>query len=183
MLSKETYTKLLESVKGESLYRNTAIEWLTLLLRNGWSESFEHDFLSFSKDKSSGNLDFSYSDGYNFGNITVEFDPVPIYLQGARDVEYTPEFFKKHPNIAEHITKFSSEEDYMENRDDETKSWADFIKGYSNEREVVIKRMRLVPGMIRSVTIWPDDDYDPAFIESQVKDIVKAGISVVRKDI
>jgi len=140
---------LFENKTVRFLYRTTDIEWLSELIKRGRIKS-QNKYISFSKNRYSG-------EDYDFGNIVIEFNANVLYSQGARDVEYNVDFFKKNPDIAEYVTGFKDQQEYMEGRDDVTKDWKNFITGFSNEEEVIIKELKMEINLIRAVELWPGD--------------------------
>lgn len=147
------------------LYRNTSQRWLINLLNDGKIKTKHHSptagsWISISKNEASGDT------GFDFGNCHIVLDKNMVYAQGAIDVEYTVEFFAKHPDIAKHVTGYTQDE-FL--KDPDPKSWWTIpdktgeelnmslwkmaCEEHANEEEVVIKELKYEPGLIKEVQI------------------------------
>jgi hypothetical protein len=163
--------------KSNSLYRNTDFGWLKEFLKKkvitpygNWLSSKKDRFISFSKDENSG----SGGDTSEFGSIRIEFDANELYKQGAKDIEYTKEFFEENPNICLYVTAYSSEQEYndsIEGREDSELSWESVIEDYSQEEEVIMKKLVMKPGLIKSVTVWDIHEMDKATLD-EIKSVL-----------
>ena len=158
------HLKLYENFIGEAeerkLWRNTSQYFLENLVRDGKVTAEENRFISFSLDEDSGGQD-------NFGDTRIEFDfNELVNNQGAREIYYEPDFFEEYPEISRYVTGYSSEQDYYDNQDYDNAeeaheqfelAWEDNLESYEPEQEVVIKELRYVPGMIKSIFIKHPD--------------------------
>lgn len=137
-----------------SLWRNTDNEWLLELLKSGnLITKGDSDFFSFSLEEDSGGTD-------DFGETRIELDKDIMIKQGAIEVYYEEAFFEQYPNICRHVTGFLSKTDYYDSADAEDDedayekgylTWLSQIESYEHEQEFVLKEIKLVPGLIKSV--------------------------------
>jgi hypothetical protein len=139
--------------KPKFYYRKTRQGWLLNLLKDGeiMSNPTQPDdkFISLTTAKE---LEF------DFGPYLIKFDAKLLDKQGARVVEYTEEFFEKNPDISKHITDCYTKEDFYKDPNsangagitDET-TWDEVIEMWSEEEEVVIEKIKMVPGLIIEV--------------------------------
>ena len=163
------YIKLYEAFKTPKvLYRTTVFEWLVDFLKKGVSKPLGNNkYISFSKEENSGNNDA-------FGDIRIDFDAAELYKQGAIEVEYTAEYFKKHSDICFYVTGFSNEEEYNESikgpNQEKEWTWLEYINTFKNEQEVMLKIIKMKPGLIKKVTVWDADERDDI---PQIKELLK----------
>lgn len=141
--------------KPDVLFRNTDFGWLKDFLKKGSAvPTDEKEFISFSKDENSG-----MGDNDVFGNIRIDFDAAMLNKQGGQEIEYSEAYFKKHPNICLYVTDYNSENDYdkwvnsLLNPKKEL-SWPEFLKSFSNEKEVIFTKVVMKPELIKKVTVW-----------------------------
>lgn len=146
---------------NKSIYRNTHYKWLLDFLKNGF---IEHEkFISFSFDKDSGRNDF-------FGSTNIEFDKKMVFEQGAIEVIYDEGFFEYYPEICLYVSGYESSEDYYKqegyenekdfysknNFENTTLAWKFIIEDYSDEEEIVLKKLIYHPGIINKVVLEED---------------------------
>ena len=154
------YLKLFESFNKQPkvLYRNTVLPWIVGLLDKGIAMPLKNKkFISFSKEETGGAGEHNM-----YGNIQLEFDANELYRQGAQNIEYTVDFFKKHQDICFYVTEYKNEKDYIESfktMEGEV-SWKEFVESFGNEEEVIMKKITMKPGLIKNVIIWDDEDED-----------------------
>lgn len=144
--------------KNQPIYRTTVFEWIKGFLTKGVATPpKDKKFISFSKDQNSG-----AGESDQFGDILVDFDAKELYRQGAQDVEYTIAFFKSNPDICMYVTDYANQEDYddwVKDRKNEL-TWKEFVEGFKSEEEVILKKLKMKPGLIKKVTIWDADGRD-----------------------
>jgi len=144
------------------IYRNTAFKWLLDFLKKGEVIPYmgKKRFISLSFKEDSGGSD-------DFGDTRVVFDAKMLFKQGAIEIEYDDYFFEENPDICAYITGFKSEDEYYresgyegkkgyeENAQDDSNvlSWNVIIEDYENEAEVVIKKIKYLPGLIKHVIV------------------------------
>lgn len=147
------YIKLYEKFKtNKSLYRTTVFEWLSDFLDKGLALPLkDNKYISFSKDENSGDID-------SFGDIRIEFDAIELYKQGAIEIEYTLEFFKENPDLCLYVTGYKNEKAYNADMNENDWTWEEYIKSFKNEKEVVLKKFKMKPNLIKTVTVWDADE-------------------------
>lgn len=172
------------SANRKLLYRNTSIKWLMEFLNKGSALPYgsEDRFISFSKQEDSGGQD-------DYGNVRITFNANMLYGQGAIEVEYYEEFFEEHPDICQYVTGFKNEDEYYKNsdykgkedfeengqNDVDTLPWESTIEDYSEEAEVVIKKLKLEKGLVVNVMVPKNTK------KSIIKEIESKGIQVELK--
>ena len=148
------WIKLNESEK-HSLWRNTSEDFLYNLLKNGKVSSKNKKFISLSEDPDSGGQDF-------YGNVRIEFNENEILSQGGIFVDYEdPNFWKKHEDVAKHVTGFRNAKEYYDDRGYEGAedanlnadlTWEQYCEDFSTEMEVVISSIKFTDNLILSVS-------------------------------
>lgn len=155
-LRKKGY-KIFENAQTDSfLYRNTSQQWLINLLQHGSIQTLGKKFISLSLQPDSGGQD-------HYGNCHIVFNADLLYKQGAIEIVYDePQFWQQHPKIAKHVTGFNSAKDYYNNKDyagpedandNSDFTWEQYCENYSDEQEVVIEKITMVPNLIQKVII------------------------------
>jgi hypothetical protein len=150
---------LFEGTNKNILYRTTVYEWLIDFLKKGFAVPTNgKKFISFSKDENSG-----MGESDEFGDIKVDFDAFEILRQGGQEVKYDEKFFEENPDICFYVTGYKNKKDYERiNPPDMTNelTWKETIKSFSGEKEIVIKKIKYKPNLIKEVTIWNADERD-----------------------
>jgi hypothetical protein len=148
-----------EYVNG-SLFRSTDQMWLRIFLDQDkiMYPKNKEGFISLSFDTESGSID-------SFGGkeVTIEFDQEMIFNQDAIELYYEPEFFEKYPKLCLYITGYEGEEDYYNQKDYKNAeeaisnldlTWEDVISDFEHEDEVVMTKLKYIPGIIKKVIIY-----------------------------
>lgn len=160
-----------EEFKSNSVWRMTDQRWLKYLLDQDQELDVEkyynqlnpkddhsHRFISLSFDSNSGGQD-------HFGGkeIIIEFDEKMIFKQGAIEIEYYPEWMEENPKICRYVTGYKNEQDYYEQHDyanaEEANAnfdltWEEYLEDYKTEQEIVMKKIKYVPGLIKNVIFF-----------------------------
>lgn len=149
-----------ESHKQGSLFRSTDQMWLRILLDQDQMiyPNREEGFISLSIDTESGSMD-------EFGGkeITIEFDQDMIMNQDALEIYYEPEFFEQYPKLCLYVTGYKGEDDYYKQKEYEDAedawsnsdlAWEDVVSDFEHEDEVVMTKLKYVPGIIKNVIIY-----------------------------
>lgn len=145
-------------IKG-SVWRKTDQDWLRIFLDQDQIiyPAKEDKFISLSYDSESGS-----QDDFGGAEVTIEFDKNKIMNQGAEPVYYEAEWFEEFPKACIYITGYESEEDYYEQKgysgpeeanENMELTWDQYVEDYKNEQEILIKKLRFEPGLIKYVTI------------------------------
>ena len=164
-------TWLNESYVSGSVWRSTDQRWLQYLLDQDKTLDIEKyykqlnpsrnhsgKFISLSFDSDSGG-----QDSFGGKEIVIEFDEKLIFEQDAIEVEYDSWWFDDHSDICVYVTGFKDEKDYYENKGYESAddanangelSWDQYIECYEHEREIVMKKIKYVPGLIKTVKFF-----------------------------
>ena len=144
---------MIEAVKTGSVWRLATQNWLEKFLDNGGVIDHGDRFISLSYDDDAGGQD-------NFGGkeVLIEFDEDEVLKQlsqqGLEPIEYSPEWFEEYPEIAQYVTGYSSEKDYIEDHEDEFDiPWESYIEDFSFERELVLKKLKYTSKLIKQVII------------------------------
>jgi len=123
-------------------------------------------YMSFSLDENSGQ-----GESDEFGDIRVDFDATKLYGQGGIKIVYTLEFFKNNPDLCEYVTGYESEAEYYQYVKGENElTWEEYIDSFKGEQEVALKKLKMVPGLIKKVTVWDADERDDI---PQIKEVLK----------
>lgn len=153
-----------ESLKPGSVFRKTDQYWLQYFLDldqtldvekylkqiNSPTGDYTNKYISLSFDSDSGGID-----DFGGSEIIIEFNENLIFQQEAIAVDYTPEFMKMFPSICLYITAYESEEDYNKQENThEDFTWEEYIKTYEHEEEIVMKKIKYVPGLIKNVIFY-----------------------------
>jgi hypothetical protein len=183
-----TFDQLNEAAaRPVSLWRTTDIQWLLDLLDD--KKVGGRPYVSMSRSRMSGADEQAGSDGYDYGNVTVELDAAAVYAQGAVDVVYTPEWFDEHPDVAKYVLgwKAAPTQEDKDEYDADFKmpggrGWEKYVRGFAPEQEVLLKQLAYKKGLVKSITVWPDEDRD----EGDELKIERAerltGLAAIRKD-
>jgi len=148
-----------EHVSG-SLFRSTDQMWLRIFLDQDQIiyPKRKEGFISLSFDSESGSMD-------SFGGkeVTVIFDQDMIFNQDAIEIYYEPEFFEQYPKICLYVTGYEGEEDYYSQKEyknakdawnNSDLAWEDVISDFAHEEEVVMSKLKYIPGIIKKVIIY-----------------------------
>ena len=153
---REEIQKLNEITKKGSAWRNTSWKWLYELLKKQNIKASKNRFISFSLNKDSGGQD-------DFGKTKIEFVYNFLLKQGAIEIWYEADFFKMYPDICIYVTGYKNEKSYYEDKGyDEIPSkeeiwkeheldWDTYVEDFSNEEEIVIKKLKYVDKLIKHV--------------------------------
>lgn len=147
------HIKLYEDFKHDTVfYRNTVFPWIKDLLDKGSASPAEgKKFVSFSMEETSGDNDA-------FGDIRIDFDAGMLRRQGAVEVIYTEEFFKDNPDICMYVTGYASKNEYLKWARTGDNTWDEYIHTFENEEEVILKKVKMQPGLIKKITVWDADE-------------------------
>ena len=181
---------LYEEVIQGSLWRITDQYWLRLLLDQDQviTAKAPGKFISLSFDSESGGQD-------NFGGkeIKIQFDENKILNQGAEEIIYDAYWFNEHPEICLYVTAYKGESDYYEQRgflgpeeanENYELTWDQYVEDYSHEAEIVLKKLKYEPGLIKHVYFYVPAH--PILImmleENNIKFSADKGIEEVKKE-
>jgi len=136
------------------LYRNTDEPFLLEILKKGKVYSRNKKFVSLSKEPDSGGLD-------EYGNVRIIFNGNLLFKEGAIEIYYDdPEFWEEYPEIAKHVTGFRDAKDYYKDKgykgpeeanENGELTWEQYCEGFSDESEVVIPFIKMMPNLISSI--------------------------------
>lgn len=143
---------------NSSIWRNTNYNWLLELLNKKQMKSKTGRFISFSLAEDSGGQD-------DFGGTRIKFNKSELDKQGLIEIYYEEDFFKKYQDISIYVTGFKNAEEYYDNRgysgpddanDNQDLTWDQYIEGYEEEQELVLKNLKFTSNLIEHVTFIKD---------------------------
>lgn len=154
----KSLNNFINEFRNNSLWRNTNHRWLLELLKNGKVTAEKGRFISFSSEEDSGGQD-------DFGGTRIKFNENIVYKQGAIEINYDTRFFEEYPEISRYVCGFKSEEEYYSDKGysgaeeanaDMELTWDQYVEGFENENEVVIKKIKFTENLIESVNFIKD---------------------------
>ena len=139
------------------IYRNTHINWLIKLLKEGFIKGDK--FISLSSAENSGGQD-------NFGDTRIIFNRDILDNQGLEEIFYEPDYFEENPEISQYVMGYSSEQDFYDSQDYDNAEeaaeqlemdWENNIESYTHEEELVIKEIKFEEGLIEKVILHSEN--------------------------
>jgi hypothetical protein len=147
-----------EDLKQGSVFRSTDQNWLRIFLdQDQIIHAKPGRFISLSYDSDSGGMD-------NFGGkeVVIEFNEEKIMQQEANPIYYEPEWFDKYKEACMYVLAYKGEKDYYEQKGyagpEEAErnmdfTWEQIIEDYEHEQEILMKKIKFVPGIIKNILI------------------------------